>query len=911
MNLWIRSLLALVVGVLLLNGAVSPSMHSVAQDTPSLVYEHFDTELTLNEAGVLHVRMVQQIRFADTYSQAFFAIPKRHTTAIENIQLWEATSDLAAEDAATDDLQPLQPDLVEETDGEIILEWSYAPTTAGDVRLFVLEYDAIGALWVYPDHIILDWAAVNADRSGLAVEESVVTLELPPSISVDEATVISNLTDAAIVAAGNMVTLTAAAPIPDGTPFTVQAYLPPDAGALGVQDWQRAYDSENLRVVATDFTSDLTVENSGQLQVREVTTAEVAVGTLHQGFQRLSLQYVDGVEIQSVSLNGQPLVPSPGECAGCYVVDVQTTDPDWVYVDPSTDQLTIDETLFGEVTVDWYATAPIMAGDTFTLALEYSVTGAWRVSPDDQFMTRQVVPDWGMPVEHAALNLTLPDGVTLDEVLFEGPPEQGSPQLQSDGSLLFSYDGPVVPNAWMIALTIPAGATQATPPMWQTQFEATQAQADAATVARARRSLVEGVILALAGVGALLLGIVWWMRKGRKRTRELLGGYISEPPSPLSPAIVSYLVDRKASEQGILGAIFHMASMGLVEIDSEDALRLRRLRREAVGPAVNLKDVHGNIFPLSLHLRTLFDQVILPHVPEDDWVALDTLVTPLQTKLPEIYAALGRDVQQYFIAIPGSRGNSIPSILWILTYASLMLLTFFEILPVLATFIIGFVALLAFVGWSALRESAIGGYSDRGAQEADRWRKFKTYLLDIERYGDQGAAQAILDRYFGYVVAFGIQEVVLAHAARLGSLRPLWMPSDSHEPDTGAQEQEPQSRESTSRPPGPWTSPRWPTPRRVQPPTTLPGRPTLASMSVKLGSSLERASQSLAQVLATAAGDPGAAGRSVLLESQLRRREMTWDAGTPVNRMLDDIMRQSVADAREIQASRSGAPSAN
>src|SRR5690606_15979905 len=123
--------------------------------------------------------------------------------------------------------------------------------------------------------------------------------------------------------------------------------------------------------------------------------------------------------------------------------------------------------------------------------------------------------------------------------------------------------------------------------------------------------------------------------------------YESEPPSPLSPAIVSYLVERKASEHGILGAIFHLATVGALEIDMTGAdtsggITLRRRRAEPIGNTRTLPDAYGDPVPIDRHLAYLFDNVLRPVTPQDQAVSLDAIGPRLREHLPELYAQLGR-----------------------------------------------------------------------------------------------------------------------------------------------------------------------------------------------------------------------------------------------------------------------------
>ncbi len=708
----------------------------------------------------------------------------------------------------------------------------------------------------------------------------------------------SNLADENITVTGQTITFTANEPIPNGLPFEVEANFPHGLLDVAVREWQRDYDGESLRVDVDNFQSDLTINGDGTLSVHEETHISILEGALHQGFRSLNLLNIDKVEEPSVIVNGQPLTAGEGDCSGCYVINTLPRAENWVFLDTETEQLTINENNGGVYNVDWYTRLPVQVGESVTTTFDYQVKGALRVNTENQLLTWQVVPDYGQSIRQAALRLTLPPGVTPDQITLEGPDEQGKPQLQSDGSLLFRFDGPVAPGAWQFALTLPANATNAQPSKWQQQFEDVIAQADAAAVTRARNALMRRIVGILAIIAAILGAIIAWFRWGRRKVKETMGGYISTPPSHQSPALVSYLVDHKVSERGVLGSIFYLASFKVLEIELEGEIKLRRLYNEPLQSTSRLTDVYGETIPIPRHLQALFDQVLLPGLPHNQWAPLDSISPPLRTTLPEIYASLASDLQKFYIHVPGSRGETIPGVAWFVVYATLLGLMFTGVIPWFVGFAIGFVALLIFVAWSALHETGQGGYSDEGALEADRWRRFKTYLQDIKKYGDLAAAQQIIDRYFGYAVALGVENVVLAQAVELGSLRPIWMPTNEslstlNRPDEPLR---PSHNTSSGGSGFPWTSPR-PSIPRVQ-----PERPTLAGMSAQIGDSLRQASSSLGSMLSTTAGDADSAARTVVVNSQLRRREMEWKPNTPVSSVLDDILRQSVADAREIQA---------
>ncbi|MCC6169730.1 MAG: DUF2207 domain-containing protein [Caldilineaceae bacterium] len=873
-----------------------PRPPATAQSAPPVIYLQYNSDLNLNSNGVLHVRILQQIGFGDQFSSAFFDIPKAFTTRIENVRVLAATTPAGHRDPAHAEFAPIDASVSERMD-TVSVEWNYERTDPGDIRSFIIEYDAVGAVWLYPDGDFLSWNAVNADRSGVPVQASTVRLTLPTGVSLDEVSVTERGPAYTVEREGQTFVFTAGEPLPDGMAFEVEAHFPHGRVDTDMQDWQRAWDGEHLDIAVERFHADLTLQPDGIVHVEETTDLRVAAGTLHQGFRTISLLYIDDVTHVRAGQDGQALSQGSGGCRDCFVVNRLERPDTWVYYDPDLGRTVVQEENSGRVSVDWYG-APRQAPTSTTITMAYDLVGALRVTPDSQLLVWPVTPDYGLPIGQATLRIHLPPGVSPDDVTVEGPARQGTPQVEDGDTLTLVYDGPVAPGAWGIALTLPGAATTATPPQWQSQFETVMAEADQAAVARARSLLLQR-FLGIVTLGATgLAALIAWVRRGRTSVREKLHGYVSEPPAPLSPAIVSYLVDRKATEQGILGAIFHLATLGALEIDLANGITLRRRRAEPIGSAPTLPDAYGNPVPVDRHLAYLFDSVLLPVTPQDRAVSLDAVAPALRSHLPELYAQLGRDVQQYFIGTP-DRGRRVPPILWGILFGVLASLVLFGVLSVLLAAVIGLLVGILLVSFG--RSEGAAAYSNQGAQEADRWRRFKNYLADLRQYGDQAAAQEILDRYFGYAVALGVEQVVLAQAESLGAGGPVWMPLPTSAPTSSSAPSSSQQWPARPRPrPRPNLGSILGTPRPR--PTAPRPRPTLAGMSERLGGSLRRASSDLGTLLATAAGSSDSSGRSVVLDSRLRRREMQWQPGTPVATVLDDILRQSVSDVREIQA---------
>ncbi|HEU0163496.1 MAG TPA: DUF2207 domain-containing protein, partial [Thermomicrobiales bacterium] len=65
-----------------------------------------------------------------------------------------------------------------------------------------------------------------------------------------------------------------------------------------------------------------------------------------------------------------------------------------------------------------------------------------------------------------------------------------------------------------------------------------------------------------------------------------------------------------------------------------------------------------------------------------------------------------------------------------------------------------------------------------GAEEAAKWRAFRKYLDDIEKYENLDESRKIFDKYLPYAVAFGLQSSWVAKFARVDMPMPQWYGGD-------------------------------------------------------------------------------------------------------------------------------------
>ncbi|MCB0047241.1 MAG: DUF2207 domain-containing protein [Caldilineaceae bacterium] len=899
LKIWLLPLL--VVGTIL---ALRPFWGTArAQESP-VTYTEYDVALDLLDSGDMDVRITQVIEFDGEFTTAFFEIPRDYTRDITDIAVQQIPLDGSGA-LLTD--QAIVADSVTVSDGgeTILVEWTFPQTQSGDRRAFQLSYRAQGVLWRYPDRDFITWDAINADRSGVPVEAGSVLITLPASVPMDRVSYDATGPLFESVGSGSAVRFDALQPLPDGTPFNVTVAMPPGSIDAPVQDWQKEVDAETLQLTFNGIELDLTLAGDGTIQAKETLRITVDDSYLHQAYEILPLLYREEIADISLQRDGVELTRSDAACADCFVVRNTPRAANWVAYRASRDQLAIDEDAAGRVTVDW--SYPMLGpGATSETVMQYAVDGALRIDDESQFFTWDVLPDYGLPVESAQVTLHLPPGVSADQVSMEGAADGYEPEVVDAQTLRLGFPGSNAARPrWQIAVTLPANATTAVKPEWQLAFEQAQADQQAAAVEAARRKTAQrtgGLLAAVLGIVGLIFG---WLRWGRKRVNERLHGYVAEPPSDLDAAIVAYLMDSQnsGSTRSIMASLFQLAAMGCLAVELEPVMRIQRLRTEPLTPGEMLKGVDGDLVKVSQSTAYLFNNVLMPTVGTEGFVTLDQIAPALQEKMPVLLQKLTDDARGYFIgqgAPGGSSGNwsAILMIGWfglfvLLILSGMMGGEFNPLIMGLAFF--GFVVAL-------MINNALSGrrnrYSDAGKAEAERWTRFKNYLLNIKEYGDHGAAQAIMDRYFAYAVALGVEEQVMSQAAALDAKPPAWMAT----PAPGASSLPRPHADMSDQPWGGSTDsqPSMPGEAGASPQKPRP-RPSLSGMSEQLATAMAAASADMGTMLSSASGS---APTTITLSSGGQSREMTWQPGASMSRVMDDAMRQSFSDIRQSLADR-------
>lgn len=835
-------------------GGAAPGM---AQDAPPITYERYDVAIAVQPDGSFIVRETQQIRFDGQFSQGFAEIPLDYTTRVDAVTVYEG--DMALERNGSG-----PGSFTTEYDGSALyVDWTFTPTQPGDVRTFVVEYTVVGGLWIYPDQDLLEWRAVPAERSGIPVLASVVTVTLPPDPATGLPVPAGALSTAsfgqpASVATGDGQTVfTSDGPIPDGLALQVQVGFPHGIVAAEPQAWQVAEDNADLvyRYLALD--TDFAINADGTIDVEERQQLVVEAGALRQGLHTITHTGMDDVVDVAVFEGEQAFTLTDEWCDYCYSVSQTPRQPGWISYDPYYETVVTDETQAGATHLLWTAPA-LVKGEEATYRILYTLINPLHLSNDAQTFSWTIIFDeQEMPVQSATVRLTLPPGVAPADVEVTG----GAVRPQPDGTLLLTPPEPILSTApWEWSITLPRNATAAVPSQWQQDMEAAQQEAQLAAARRVRAQVLFGGLALLTLLGGLLSLLLLWYRYGRDEPAPLLAEYIPEPPSDLAPGLVAYLLDEKSSIDGALASLFHLATWGLLRIQLAREIVVSRIWNGKLSAGQVIETPDGRSQTLPGHLATLFNS-LLPLIDTGHSKTLDQIAGALRAVLPKVYEQMGEEVAPLFDVLPDrARGR------WRALGVGLVLLSLFALFfgcvavasfgavalaPGLALLAVGLAWMLA-SRWMPRRKP-------EGAVEAAKWRAFRRYLLNLEDYAGVAAAQEILDRHFAYAVALDVSEVVLRDAERLSAQMPAWtrpLVTSSTFDDAPSTDQVSSDRTWQATPESANPAPSASTSVSA-PPSGRPADQSLSGKSRQMGASLSLASLSLSRTLSAAAGDGG------------------------------------------------------
>lgn len=513
------------------------------------------------------------------------------------------------------------------------------------------------------------------------------------------------------------------------------------------------------------FDVTIDVRPNGTFHVTEEQIVDFRGGPFRTGFAVIPLTRIDSIGGVQIS------VAEGGTQTPLTLVDQDDYD-----AVPGTFTYEITST---EVRID-YAFTPVTDAERL-IVLEYDVAGALRVYPNEEPPNQQLrwtAIDSGVtevaPVRTSTVTVNLPIRVDIAQVLIGGDFEGDAAEYSSDGqTFTFSASDLEDGDDLVVGMQFLPVANAAAP-TWQQRDDAQRARDEENEERSALLNLMflgGGLLLAVAG-GIGVYGL--WYTKGRDPHTGLVAEFLPNPPDDLAPGAAGALLDEEVNERDIVATLLDLGhhgaltiqevgSPGVLGIGSSTDFRLtlqdksqvtRELDRDLLGVIFGDNPENGATKTLS-EVRRRFDAY------------RDTLADDLYAELvtrgyftgspKSIRERWGRTGKRLLIA------SIVAGIVLLLVFASDAILV---LLPVAALIVLAIVMMRL--------SRAMPRKTAEGAEAAAKWRAFRRYLDDIEKYEQLDESREIFERYLPYAVAFGLQESWVDKFARVSAPTPGW-----------------------------------------------------------------------------------------------------------------------------------------
>lgn len=505
--------------------------------------------------------------------------------------------------------------------------------------------------------------------------------------------------------------------------------------------------------------ADIQINSDGTFRVREVFEVEFIGGEFTFGYRNIPADQVERIEGFAVHEGSVVYTESRNEQPNTFY---------WTYSE-------------GEYVITWFYPPTRDATRIFTL--EYTVVGGLIINPDvgDRFFWKAIGPDHAFPIESSTVTVHMPPGATVDTSV--EPAHFGADATYTIASDLRSvtfqaYNIPANQEL-EVGVRFPAGYVPSVKPSWQEAYEREQAWNE---TGRPIFNLIFGGVGVLLLIGGLLGVYLLWLVRGRDPKVGPVPRYLSEPPSDLPPAVVGTLVDERADLQDIISTLVDLARRGAIDMREEE--------HKVFGIVTSKR--------FAFHRRGDFDQPLRPYEQllieemfgQRDEVELDNLRDRFYAAIPRLQRELYKEAvrEGLFPANPQSvRGR------WLaLGIAGLVLSVGvgFCALAGLSDQINAVFCPFVSLGITSVALMAVSGSmptkTRKGAEEAAKWRAFKTYLQEAERFVDLREVTEQFERYLPYAIAFGLERTWVNKFSRIETTPipswyfPVGMPYHGH-----------------------------------------------------------------------------------------------------------------------------------
>jgi len=465
---------------------------------------------------------------------------------------------------------------------------------------------------------------------------------------------------------------------------------------------------------------NITVLLNGDLLIEEQQTIVFTSGSFHYGYRTIPLDKTDGIVNVEVWEGNRPYTRSSYEDDYTFSVDQEGN----------------------ELVVYWYF--PTTSRSTHTFSFRYTVQGGVKINPEegDSIFWKAVPPDHGFPIRNARVAVHFPAGVDLGDMVAYGT--EAEAQVEGDTVTFVATRELPAGQEMEVGVAFGPGLIQAEKPAWQKGEE----RGDIL-------NLLLGGLGILLVIGGLLGVLLLWYLRGRDPAVGLLAEYLSEPPSNVRPGVAGTLVDERADMQDVIATLVDLARRGYLEMIEGSVSR--GLFGVGSGSGFTFRRTGKAWDGLLPFERTIMEKIFGGRMER----SMGDLKNKFYSAIPKIKKGLYKQTvaRKFFRTDPDSvRGRYAGLGVGLLVVtAGFGFLAFTLLVESAGAVICPFIA----VGLTAVAVIIVGQAmpvkTRQGAEEAAKWKAFKRYLKDIDRYTKMEEATEQFDRYLPYAIAFGIE----------------------------------------------------------------------------------------------------------------------------------------------------------
>ncbi|WP_287482156.1 DUF2207 domain-containing protein [Caldilinea sp.] len=504
------------------------------------------------------------------------------------------------------------------------------------------------------------------------------------------------------------------------------------------------------------FDVDIQVNEDGSFDVAEHQRIRFIGGTFREGYREIPKRNFGYLSNWSVTDDGGN-------------VYAQTTGGELPYT------FTVDD-LGDRYMIRWFF-PPTSQTRTFTL--RYRVHEGLRYyAGGEQLWWKAVFGDRQFPVLESRVRVLVPAPATIDEWAAyinsrDARDAVTAERLDNGRTIVFTTLRTLRAGEELeVRVQFTHGVVAGSAPAWQAAADAEAARQEAEQAFRDRWGPVATVILGVLTLVLLLGGpalvYLMWYNYGRDKPVTRIADYLPEPPDDLQPGLAGVLLDESADMQDIVATIVDLARRGVISITEVKESGLFRMGTDFI---YRLEKPDAPLAPFEQKLvKAIFGakkERKLSELKDKFYTAIPAIKTAMYEALVErgYYRSNPESVRTQFgclggVAMVAAIGLSFLLMVWLID------LTPAAICPGIGLFAIAISLLIA--------ARFMPRKTDEGAEAAARWKAFKEYLRNLEKYTDVEAQKEIWDRWLPYAIAFGIDKAYIRKFEAVNAPAPGW-----------------------------------------------------------------------------------------------------------------------------------------